>query len=191
MKLNSNTIKLEKESFEQLEEVVKKVASDNKIENVSGVEIEFSKDSGIVRFAIKEDSDEGSEMSGGKHEQLGDEAYEDFVSNQINQEAYRELLMSVQDEIYNGMLDASEHAKYKVEKYTSHNGIGVALSPGLLNELVNVLEILGFSEFENDQWKMSIPARFFKSPDNTYVRIMEGEDRVHALITREDFKQKF
>ena len=54
MKINSNTIKLEKEAYEQLETIVKKIAQDNKIENVSGVEIKFSKDSGVVKFAISD-----------------------------------------------------------------------------------------------------------------------------------------
>ena len=55
MKINSNTIKLEKESYEKLEEVVKKIASENKIENVSGVQIKLSKENGVVKFAIGDD----------------------------------------------------------------------------------------------------------------------------------------
>ena len=56
MKINSNIIKLEKESFEQLEEVIKKIASENKIENVEGVEVRLSKDNGVVKFKSAADS---------------------------------------------------------------------------------------------------------------------------------------
>ena len=55
MKINSNTIKLEKESFENLEEIIKKIASENKIENVENIEIKLSKESGTVKFAIIDD----------------------------------------------------------------------------------------------------------------------------------------
>ena len=55
MKINSNTIKLEKKSYEQLETIVKKIASENKIENVSGVEIKLSKENGVVKFAMEDD----------------------------------------------------------------------------------------------------------------------------------------
>ena len=56
MKINSNTIKLEKESYQKLENIIKKIASKNKIENVENIEIKLSKDSGVVKFAIEEDN---------------------------------------------------------------------------------------------------------------------------------------
>ena len=59
MKINSNTIKLEKESYQKLEEVIKKIASENKIENVENVEVRLSKNGGIVKFAINRDEDVG------------------------------------------------------------------------------------------------------------------------------------
>ena len=55
MKINSNTLKLEKESHEKLEEIIKKIASENKIENVKSVQIKLSKENGIVRFAVIDD----------------------------------------------------------------------------------------------------------------------------------------
>ena len=61
MKINSNTIKLEKESFEKLEEVVKKIASENEIENVKEIKIKLSKKSGVVKFAIGDDGWENLE----------------------------------------------------------------------------------------------------------------------------------
>ena len=64
MKLNSNTIKLEKESYEQLESVVKKIASENKIENVSGIEIKLLKDSGVVKFKSAGEMDYDDVLSG-------------------------------------------------------------------------------------------------------------------------------
>jgi hypothetical protein len=57
MKINSNIIKLEKKAYEKLEEILKKIASENKIENVIGVNIKLSKIDGIVKFAI-EDADD-------------------------------------------------------------------------------------------------------------------------------------
>lgn len=56
MKINSNTIKLEKESYEQLETIVKKVAEENKIENVSGIEIKLSKETGVVKFSLEDET---------------------------------------------------------------------------------------------------------------------------------------
>ena len=55
MKINSNTVKLEKESYKQLEEIAKKIASENKIENVENIQIKLSKDNGVVKFAIIDD----------------------------------------------------------------------------------------------------------------------------------------
>jgi len=50
MKLNSNTIKLEKEQFTQLESIIKKIASENSIKNVEAINISLDKDKGIVKF---------------------------------------------------------------------------------------------------------------------------------------------
>ena len=57
MKVNSNTIKLEKESYESLENIIKKIASENKINNIKNVEIKFSKDSGVVCFKKANDEE--------------------------------------------------------------------------------------------------------------------------------------
>ena len=54
MRINSNTIKLEKESYEKVENIIKKIAADNNIENVEGVSIKLSSNQGIVSFKIKE-----------------------------------------------------------------------------------------------------------------------------------------
>ena len=58
MKLNSNTICLTKESedFKTIEELVKKVASANDVENVESVNIVLSEDGGIVGFKVAQES---------------------------------------------------------------------------------------------------------------------------------------
>jgi len=50
MKINSNTISLEKEDHAKLEEIVTKIASDNSIENVEEINIVLSQESGLVSF---------------------------------------------------------------------------------------------------------------------------------------------
>jgi hypothetical protein len=50
MKINSNTISLEKEDHAKLEEIVTKIASDNSIENVEEINIVLSQDQGLVSF---------------------------------------------------------------------------------------------------------------------------------------------
>ena len=50
MKINSNTISLEKEDYVKLEDIVKKIASDNSIENVEEINIVLSQDQGLVSF---------------------------------------------------------------------------------------------------------------------------------------------
>ena len=61
MKINSNTIKLEKKSHVELENIIKKIAVDNKIENVGSVEVKLSKNNGVVKFAIIDENDNNSE----------------------------------------------------------------------------------------------------------------------------------
>ena len=50
MKINSNTISLEKEDHAKLEEIVTKIASDNSIDNVEEINIVLSQDKGLVSF---------------------------------------------------------------------------------------------------------------------------------------------
>ena len=57
MKINSSTIKLEKESYKELENIIKKIASENKINNIKNVEVKLSKDGGVVKFAVYEPKD--------------------------------------------------------------------------------------------------------------------------------------
>jgi len=47
-----NTIKLSEKDHKTIEESVKKIAKENKIESVEEVSIKLSKDSGIVKFAM-------------------------------------------------------------------------------------------------------------------------------------------
>jgi hypothetical protein len=46
--------KTEKNAYEELEEIIKKIASENKIENVKSVSIKLSKENGVVKFAIED-----------------------------------------------------------------------------------------------------------------------------------------
>ena len=52
MKINSNTVSIEKTSaeYKALEEVITKIASENKIENVAEVQIALSQNSGLIGF---------------------------------------------------------------------------------------------------------------------------------------------
>jgi hypothetical protein len=54
MKVNSNTISLDREDYTAVEEVIKKIASDNKIDNVNEVNVVLSSDSGTVKFKLAE-----------------------------------------------------------------------------------------------------------------------------------------
>jgi len=47
-----NTINLKKSDYTKLEEIIKKIASENKIENVKEIHISLSKDTGIIKFGI-------------------------------------------------------------------------------------------------------------------------------------------
>jgi len=52
MKINSNTIYLTKESlgYEELEDAIKKIASENNIDNVDSIQISLSPEKGIINF---------------------------------------------------------------------------------------------------------------------------------------------
>jgi len=50
MKINSNTIKLEEQDYKNLESVITKIASENKIEDVAEIDISITADEGIVKF---------------------------------------------------------------------------------------------------------------------------------------------
>lgn len=59
MKINSNTFSLEKESYEELEGVVKKIAEENGIEDVEEINIKISKEEGIVIFKQAKEKPKG------------------------------------------------------------------------------------------------------------------------------------
>ena len=61
MKINSNTISLEKEDHAKLEEIVTKIASDNKIDNVEEINIVLSQDKGLVSFKEAGKDEKGKE----------------------------------------------------------------------------------------------------------------------------------
>jgi hypothetical protein len=58
MKINSNTILVEKGSaeFDQIEGILKKIAEDNKISNVKTASISLTKEDGVVSFEIKKEA---------------------------------------------------------------------------------------------------------------------------------------
>src|SRR5574343_1207654 len=70
MKINSNTISLEREEYAAVEEVIKKIASENKIENISEVRVVLSADSGMIKFKQAE----GEDMGDGKEPITTEEA---------------------------------------------------------------------------------------------------------------------
>ena len=57
MKINSNTIYIAKESSEygELENVIKKIASENEIDNVESIQISLSSDKGVIGFKVAQD----------------------------------------------------------------------------------------------------------------------------------------
>ena len=94
MKINSNTIKLEKKSYQKLEEIIKKIASKNKIENVENIEIKLSKESGIVKFAIIDDwADNAEDPIEGDVAQLK-EMMNEFQIDAATAEKIQELISS-------------------------------------------------------------------------------------------------
>jgi len=50
MKINSNTVQLETEHHQAVETIIKKIASENKIENVESVSITLDPKQGMVQF---------------------------------------------------------------------------------------------------------------------------------------------
>lgn len=82
MKINSNTISLEREEYAAVEEVIKKIASENKIENISEVRVILSSDSGIIKFKQAE----GEDMGDGK-EPIGTEEAKKSVEGEESKEA--------------------------------------------------------------------------------------------------------
>jgi hypothetical protein len=59
MKINSNTFSLEKEAYEELENVVRKIAEENEISDVEEINIKISKDEGIVLFKQAKEKPKG------------------------------------------------------------------------------------------------------------------------------------
>lgn len=57
MKINSNTISLDREEYSAVEKVIEKIASDNKIDNVTEVKVVLSPESGTIKFKSAEDMD--------------------------------------------------------------------------------------------------------------------------------------
>jgi hypothetical protein len=50
MKINSNTIKLENQDYKNLEYVIKKIASENKINDIESIDIKLTANEGAIRF---------------------------------------------------------------------------------------------------------------------------------------------
>jgi hypothetical protein len=102
MKINSNTFSLEKESYEELENVVKKIAEENGIEDVEEINIKISKEDGVVIFKQAKEKPKGESgdpmaaQTGGmgyskgkkekKNKSLGKTAGKDFGENYENLE---------------------------------------------------------------------------------------------------------
>jgi len=57
MKINSNTVGITKESseYKELEDIITKIASENKIDNVERVAISLSQDKGIIGFKVAQE----------------------------------------------------------------------------------------------------------------------------------------
>ena len=58
MKINSNTVYITKESSEygELENVIKKIASENEVGNVESIQISLSSDEGVIGFKVAQDA---------------------------------------------------------------------------------------------------------------------------------------
>lgn len=63
MRINSNTMVLTKEQFIGIEDVIKRVAFENKISNVKDIQINISKDKGIVKFSIDDSISDDAESA--------------------------------------------------------------------------------------------------------------------------------
>jgi hypothetical protein len=66
--IKKSSIELDDNSYFDIEQVIKKVASENGIENVNGVTVDITKESAIVKFKVaeeeqEEDDDEESSTS--------------------------------------------------------------------------------------------------------------------------------
>jgi hypothetical protein len=59
MKINSNTISLDREEYAAVEKVIEKIASDNKIDNITEVKVVLSPESGTIKFRSAEDISSG------------------------------------------------------------------------------------------------------------------------------------
>ena len=172
MRLNSNTVTLEKESHEKIEEIIKKIASENKIENVSGVQIKLSKENGIVKFAIIDDcadyDEEGKEI---RYTQDTEEEDEDEF-----QYEFRITYQIVTPE-------SAEAGEYEEQGWELPSG-----RADDIDDLINQLENYGFS---NDD-------RPDSSDELTFSTATPVEDRTHfedegdtyytVFIEREDGK---
>jgi len=64
MKINSNTVLVKSGSaeYKKLEEVIQKIAEENKFENVKSIAISLAKDSGTIKFAFEEGEAEVEEI---------------------------------------------------------------------------------------------------------------------------------
>jgi len=58
MKINSNTISLDREEYAAVEKVIEKIASDNQIDNVKEVRVVLSPESGTIKFRSAEETEE-------------------------------------------------------------------------------------------------------------------------------------
>jgi len=105
MKINSNTIKLEKESYQKLENIIKKIASENKIENVENIEIKLSKNSGVVKFAGKPSEEQKQEIMN-----LIESGQEDLAADLYGDYAFED--MERQREQYEMEQSNKEYEKY-------------------------------------------------------------------------------
>ena len=62
MKINSNTIKLEKNDYENITNLIKKIADINNINNVETIKVNLTKDNGIISFKIAQLPEEEDDL---------------------------------------------------------------------------------------------------------------------------------
>ena len=194
MKINSNTIKLEKESFEKLETVIKKIASENKIENVSGVQIKLSKENGIVKFAIIDDWADDDDSSGEEYSKM-QELMDGFQIDAITAEKVSELIsipkshneasetMKILNDLIEGhgveaIRKEGEHVdNYYFDIVATYINTGDTYAPTIIHDSeTGEFFFISYGDFY-EKWEAEHPKEENKGPGADYLIDKRRDDR--------------
>jgi hypothetical protein len=177
------TIKLSHNNYFDIEQIIRKVAEENKIENIESLQIQLSKDNGVVKFAIIDDWEDIPEDFG---ENLDEDSGEDSEEDSEEESSYGPYRFNIYYNIVTPesaeIGDFEESGNEVLDGYAED-----------MDDLINQLEDYGFAQ-DNNSTATDRLSFDTVDPVQDRAHFEEGEDKYYTVFIEreddEDFEQK-